>query len=237
MEAVLVWNGRVAEPLSTRLRTRRIRDDASVTTSGRRKSFDAVAELYDRARPSYPDELFGDLVSLAGLAPGDRLLEIGCATGKATRPLLERGYRVVCVELGEQLAERARRNLSALPAEIHAVAFEDWEGQAGSFDLVFAATAWHWLDPTMRYEKAHRLLREGGHLAFWSALHAFPPDHDPLFEEIQEVYDEIGLSSPGEWPPQTPGQIHDDRDEIEASGLFDHTEVRRYVWARSYTAD
>jgi SAM-dependent methyltransferase len=202
-----------------------------------RQTFETAADLYDAARPEYPRELFDDLVSLAGLAPGARLLEIGCATGKATRPLLERGFLVHCVELGEQLAERARRNLAGLPVTIDVASFEDWDGEPGSFDLVFAATAWHWIDPTLRYEKAHRLLRPDGHLAFWSAFHAFPDGFDPFFTEIQEVYDEIGESYGEAWPPPPPESVADDVGEIEASGLFDDVRVRRYLWERRYTAD
>lgn len=202
----------------------------------RRQTFESAADLYEGARPEYPRELFDDLVSLAGLAPGARLLEIGCATGKATRPLLKRGFRVVCVELGEQLAERAHRNLAGLPVTIDVASFEDWDGDA-DFDLVVAATAWHWVDPKLRYAKAHRLLRPGGHLAFWSAVHAFPNGFDPFFTEIQDVYDEIGESHENDWPPPRPELVADDADEIEASGLFEDVRVRRYVWARHYTAD
>jgi len=202
-----------------------------------RSTFDSAADLYDEARPSYPEELFDDLVELGELEPDDRLLEIGCATGKATRPLLERGFSVVCVELGAQLAERARRNLTGLPVEIRVAPFEQWEDEAGAFDLVYAATAWHWLDPAIRYLKAHRLLRAGGHLAFWSALHAFPPGFDPFFTEIQEAYDRIGRHRQGEWPPPRPEDIPDDAAEIEASGLFEDVRVRRYGWERLYTAD
>lgn len=202
-----------------------------------RQTFETAADLYDAARPSYPEELFDDLVSVAGLEPGDRLLEIGCATGKATRALLERGFSVVCVEMGTQLAERARRNLAGLPVEVHVEPFETWDGERETFDLVYAATVWHWVDPAIRYRKAHRLLRPGGHLAFWSALHAFPEGFDPFFSEIQEVYDAIDESHPGEWPPPPPDEIPDDRAEIEASGLFEGVEVRRYVWETSYTAD
>ena len=202
-----------------------------------RSTFDSAADLYDEARPSYPEELFDDLVALGELEPDDRLLEIGCATGKATRPLLERGFSVVCVELGAQLAERARRNLTGLPVEIRVAPFEQWEDEAGAFDLVYAATAWHWLDPAIRYLKAHRLLRAGGHLAFWSALHAFPPGFDPFFTEIQEAYDGIGKHRQGEWPPPRPEDIPDDAAEIEASGLFEDVRVRRYGWERLYTAD
>ncbi len=89
----------------------------------------------------------------------------------------------------------------------------------------------------MRYRKAHRLLRPERHLAFWSALHAFPADVDPFFSEIQEVYDAIGDSHPGEWPPPPPEEIPDEAAEIEASGLFEDVRVRRYVWERSYTAE
>ena len=199
--------------------------------------FDGCADTYDVARPRYPTELFDDLVELAGLEPGDRLLEIGCATGKATRPLLDRGFSIVCVELGERLAARAQADLADLPFEIHVSPFESWEGEAGGFDLVYAATAWHWLETTTRYRKSHRLLRPGGHLAFWSALHAFPDGFDPFFGEIQEVYDRIGEAHEGEWPPPRPDEIPDETAEIEASGLFDHVEVRRYGWDKSYTAE
>lgn len=95
-----------------------------------RETFDSVAGLYDAARPAYPEPLFDDLARLAELEPGARLLEIGCATGKATRPLLERGYAVVCVELGARLAGHTRRNLAGLPVEIHVAPFETWDAVA-----------------------------------------------------------------------------------------------------------
>jgi len=77
-----------------------------------RQTFDRAAVLYDRVRPDYPEALFDDLITVAGLTPGDRLLEVGCATGKATRPLARRGFRITCVELGAELAAAARRNLA-----------------------------------------------------------------------------------------------------------------------------
>ena len=108
-----------------------------------RGTFDSAADLYEAARPSYPGELIEDLVRVSDLQPGDRLLEIGCGSGKATRPLLERGYSIVCVEIGPKLAEQARRNLAGFPVEIQVAPFETWEGEPESFDLVYAATAWH----------------------------------------------------------------------------------------------
>ena len=164
-----------------------------------RRTFESAARLYQQARPGYPAELFAELVRLASLTRGDRLLEIGCATGLATVPLASRGFLISCVELGPELAEQARRNLARFPGvDVIQADFETWAPPAGvSFDLVYAATAWHWIDPALRYRRAWELLRAGGYLAFWSALHVFPPDGDPFFREIQDVYDEIGECQAG----------------------------------------
>lgn len=201
-----------------------------------RRTFDAAAAGYDAARPSYPTKLFDDLVDLAALEAENRLLEIGCGTGKATRPLLERGFSVVCVELGAQLAEQARHNCTGFPFEVHVAEFEEWQGQPATFDVVYAATAWHWLDPDVRYKRAHELLRSSGHLAFWSAMHAFPENFDPFFAEIQDVYNAIGEERV-EFPPPLPAQVPDEASDIEASGLFEDIHVRRYVWETQHTAD
>lgn len=203
----------------------------------RRTTFDGAAGLYDAARPSYPAALFEDLFALTGLQEGDRALEIGCGTGKATRPILERGASVVCVELGARLADVARRNLAGMPVEIHVAPFEAWESGPETFKLIYAATAWRWVDPERRYRKAHTLLRPGGHLAFWSAHHAFPSGFDPFFTEIQDVYDALGEGDGGPWPPPQPEDLADDSAEIAATGLFEDVQVRRYLWDTIYTAD
>lgn len=203
-----------------------------------RTTFDSAARLYHQARPGYPAELFGELVRLAGLRPGDRLLEVGCATGKATIPLARRGFQITCVELGADLAAEARRNLDGFPrVTIVNEAFEAWEPPQAGFGLVYAATAWHWIDPAVRYRKAWELLREGGHLSFWSAAHAFPAGGDRFFHELQDVYDEIneGLPPGAQFPAA--GELPDERAEIEATGLFTDVAVERFGWEVEYTAD
>ena len=104
-----------------------------------RKTFESAADGYDAGATDYPEQLFDDLVELAALRPRARLLEIGCATGKATRPLLERGYSVLCVELGVRLAECARANFAGMPIEVHVAPFEVWEKERDHFDLVYQA--------------------------------------------------------------------------------------------------
>jgi len=204
-----------------------------------RTTFDSAAQLYDQARPDYPDELLDELVRMAGLQAGSRLLEIGCGTGKATVPLARRGFLIICIELGAELAGQARHNLVGWPdVEVVREAFETWQLPPGAgYDLVFAATSWHWIDPAVRYRKAWELLRAGGHLAFWSAAHVFPEDGDPFFADLQDVYDEIGEGLPPGAAFHRPGELPDERAEIEASGLFTGVVVRQFDWEVSYDAE
>ncbi len=121
-----------------------------------RQTFDSAAALYHQVRPDYPEELLEAVIDAAGLRRGDRLLEVGCATGKATIPLAEWGFRITCVELGPALAAEARRNLAKFAdVEIVEGSFEEWKPTRNQvFDLVYAATAWHWIDPDVRYARA-----------------------------------------------------------------------------------
>jgi SAM-dependent methyltransferase len=202
-----------------------------------RATFDSVAGRYDRARPEYPEAVFDVLLRQTGLRAGARVLEIGCATGKATRPLAERGLRLTCVELGAELAAAARENLAGFSdVEVVNAPFETWRPPEGAtFDAVVAATAWHWADPQLRYRRAWELLRPGGHLAFWAAVHVLPAAGDPIFLELQDVYDEIGAGRVEAWPQ--PRELPDLRGEILASGLFRRVTVTQFDWEVRYDAE
>jgi SAM-dependent methyltransferase len=202
-------------------------------------TFDTVADSYDTARPDYPDALYDELISAAGLATGARLLEIGSGTGKATRPLAERGFAITCLEPGPRLAAVARRRLAHCPrVRIVETAFEDWQpGPAERFDLVFAATAWHWIDPAVGYRLAWQALRPGGCLAIWAAHHVLPADGDQFFREIQDVYDEIGEGLPPGTDFPVPGMMPTIRGTIDGSGLFSVMTTAEFIWDRSYTAE
>jgi SAM-dependent methyltransferase len=200
-------------------------------------TFDRAADRYQRARPEYPDGLYDDLLAVTELSPGAHLLEVGCASGKATLPLARRGFRITCLEPGAALAAAARLNLEAFDVEVVQDRFEDWTPSADRFAMVFAATSWHWVDPAVRYQKAADVLEPGGHLAVWGAGHVIPHDGDPFFEELQEIYDEIGESLPPDSVLPRPQQLSDDRGEIEGSGLFDVVTISQYDWETVYDAD
>jgi SAM-dependent methyltransferase len=200
-----------------------------------RLKFDEVPELYERARPAYPPQLFDDLAEL--LPPDAHIVEVGCGTGNATVPLAERGYRLTCVELGARLATVARRNLAGFPAVDVVVAdFETWKPPSGLYDAVLAFTAFHWIDPEVRYRRAAGVLRMGGLLAVTNVKHVLPEDGDPFFVEVQRDYRAV-VPDEDDGSPPPPDDVPDLADEIAASGRFERVASLRYVWDVSYTAE
>ncbi len=181
------------------------------------------------------------MVSLSGIPAGGRILEIGCGTGQATVPFARRGYRILCVELGENMAAVARRNLEGYPrAEVRTGAFEEWPSPEGAFDLAISATAFHWLDPEVAYPKVAGALTDGGALALFWNVHVHTDASQDSFEEVQKIYDreapEIVGPEDYKGPPQ-PNEVPDRTPEIESSGLFDKITTRHYRWDETYDAE
>jgi SAM-dependent methyltransferase len=211
-----------------------------------RATFDSAAELYDRARPGYPPELFDDLADIAGLTPGARVLEIGSGTGQATLPLAERGFQITAIELGPNLAAVARRKLARFPdVTIVEGAFEDWPLPPEPFDAVVSATAFHWLDPSVRVTKTADALRPGGALATIATHHIGGGDAR-FFIDVQDCY-RRWFPEPPPYPPLRAGEgisrhlptaadLARDSGELEHSGRFEPPTFRRYEWEQPYSA-
>ena len=205
-----------------------------------RTIFDEAASLYDEVRPGYPEDLFEDIVPLSGIRPAGRILEIGCGTGQATVPFARRGYRILCIELGENMAALARRNLEGYPnAEVHTGAFEESSLQEGAFDLAISATAFHWLDPAVAYPKVARALRDGGSLALFWNVHVHSEASEDFFEAAQRIYEREAREiwdHKYEGPPRS-DEVPDRTGEIEGSGLFEAVIRRNYRWDETYDAE
>ena len=200
-----------------------------------RATFDTAAERYDRIRPRYLTEVFDDIERLGGLAPGIRVLEVGCGTGQATVDLATRGHAVVAVEIGAELAAIASRRLARFPdAEVIVADFERWELPTEPFDAVVSATAFHWIDPEIRFLKAADALRPGGLLAIVDTDHG-AGGTEQFFVDVQDCYER--------WDPKTePGlrlpaaaDVETNVDEVARSGRFGPVTVRRYEWEQMYS--
>ncbi|MGO8877189.1 MAG: class I SAM-dependent methyltransferase [Acidimicrobiales bacterium] len=210
------------------------------TRSELRVSFDEVAEIYDRARHSYPPAAFADLFAYLrerrDVAHPD-VLEIGPGTGKATRAFLDAGATVTGVELGSKMAAFLRNAFSGEKAlTVVEGAFEEVDLPASSFDVVTAATAFHWVDPAVRVDRSVELLRPSGVLATLSTVQVQSDVARGFFERTAPIYaryheaGDHGYVAPA--PEEaTPPEFEELRGH---TGLRDAV-VMRYRWDQTYS--
>lgn len=192
---------------------------------GRAESFGEVAELYERARPSYPPALVDELLR------GDprRVLDVGCGTGKAGSLFLERGCEVLGVEVDPRMAQIARE--SGLEVEVSR--FEMWEPAERRFDLVICAQAWHWIDPRLGAAKAAAALVEQGRIGvFWNI--GDPPADvrallAPIYARLEPALENysVVLGNAG-------GRVGQTLSDMDASGVFGRAEVSTFSWCQAY---
>lgn len=219
--------------------------------------FDRIAALYDRARPSYPDESVGELVRRCGLGNSSRVLEIGPGSGQLTGQLAATGASILAVEPGASMAARCRANLAGHPnIEIVVARFEEAAALPHDLDLVVAATSFHWVDAGLAYPKAAALLRPGGFLALITNAHAADgTDNDERFtHEMREVHRRFAPQL-GQWTFPTAQEIERQAmfggsiadvwarverklDRVpEVSGLFSPPRIKCYRWLADYDRD
>jgi SAM-dependent methyltransferase len=203
-----------------------------MSTREQRLVFGEVADEYQRARPTYPPELFDAIVSISGVKAGDALLEVGAGTGKATDGFVARGLRVTAAEPSPGMAAVLRSRLPEVT--VHESGFEDVPEAAGTFAIVAAAQSWHWVDPVRGPAKAADLLRPGG----WITLFWNRPDLDgsAWHDELQPIYARI-----------TPPMTHDNQlakwstniervvVQLGSSGRFGPCTPAEFPWSARYT--
>ncbi|MEF2965864.1 class I SAM-dependent methyltransferase [Paenibacillus sp. M1] len=154
-----------------------------------RLTFNEDVINYDKMRPTYVEELFHDVIQFSNLDNSKKALEIGIGTGQATVPFLNTGCKVTAIELGEDLAEFSNRKFSKY-ANFNVINndFESVVLDNQNFDLIYSATAFHWIPEEIGYTKAYQLLRNGGVLAlFWNR--PIPAEENGLHFAMQKIYD------------------------------------------------
>lgn len=154
-----------------------------------RMKFNEDEENYDKWRPTYVRELFDQIIQYSNIDEISKALEIGIGTGQATLPILKTGAQVTAIEIGAKLAEYSKQKFASYcNFEVVNVDFEDFFSHDQTFNLIYSATAFHWIPEEVGYTKSFELLKPGGVLAlFWN--HPFVNrEDDILHNKIQEVY-------------------------------------------------
>lgn len=201
--------------------------------------YKGIAEIYEEIRPSYPDRLIQDVAEKISLKPGDRLLEIGAGTGKATVQFADKGFQIRAIELGEDMAKILKMKAVHYPAvSVDVASFEQWScPEQEPYDMIYSAQAFHWIDKAIKYTKCHGLLKAHGFLVlFWySPCSNKSPETAEMEEKINRVIGKYADSSPSN--PEKPDRLEHDGTssaderitEIEASGLFQLVDKLEYT--------
>jgi SAM-dependent methyltransferase len=161
--------------------------------------FGRAAGDYARHRQGFPPEFFARLGALGLIVAGKRALDVGAGTGALARAFVADGADVTALDPSAPMLREARAlepRLRCAVGRAEALPFV-----AGAFDLVSAATCWHWFDRAAAAREARRVLAPGGALliahhdfhrlpdgvvaATFEAIRQFeagpPPAHQPTF--------------------------------------------------------
>lgn len=145
------------------------------------------------------------LLELLQVAPGERVLDLGCGDGALTEKLVAAGGRVLGVDASaEQVQASCQRGLQAKVCQAEELPFIE------EFDIVFSNAALHWVkDQTTALTKIYRSLKPGGRFVaelggfgcvktIRSALHEGlykrginPRTYDPWFMPTEDEYNTL----------------------------------------------
>ncbi|MDD3243615.1 MAG: methyltransferase domain-containing protein [Eubacteriales bacterium] len=151
-------------------------------------TFDTEAERYAALRPGYVQELYDDLFAYAPLNEAAAAVEVGIGGGQATLPVLKTGCRVTAVEYGAQFCRLCREKFAGYANfSIVNAKFEDYVS-AGKCDLVYSASAFHWIPEEIGYPKVYAMLKRGGVFARFANHPYKDKGRQEIHEALQRLY-------------------------------------------------
>lgn len=160
-------------------------------------TFNQNAAAFEQYRIKYPEALYRDILAYAQICSDSSLLEIGMGSGQATEPFLAMGCSLTAIEQGDKLAAIASEKFACYPN------FKLWLGRFEEFDcserydLIFSASAFHWIEEDFGYRRVHELLKEGGIFVRFASHPEYRIGQEALYEDIQKLYD---IYKPGPKP-------------------------------------
>ncbi len=145
---------------------------------------------YDKMRPTYVKELYENIIQFSNLDSNKNALEIGIGTGQATLPFLNTGCNLTAVELGENMAKFSKEKFAKFHNfDVINSDFESANLKKDDYDLIYSATAFHWIPQEVGYTKVFNLLKSGGVMAlFWNHVSRTDAELDFAIQEVYNKY-------------------------------------------------
>lgn len=154
-----------------------------------KNTFNQVSETYDKMRPTYVGELYQDIFNYKEINQKSNVLEIGIGSGQATPPILETGCSLTAIELGDKLAAFAMQKFKNYENfNVHNLAFEDFKAEDNSFDMIYSASAFHWIPEEIGYTKVYKMLKSGGIFARFANHPSRDKEKQELHVAMQKLY-------------------------------------------------
>lgn len=198
--------------------------------------FTATADLYARHRPGYPRELVDWIVATAGLRPGERVIDLGCGTGIATRLFAERGFATTGIDPNDAMLEHAR-SAGGGACYVRGTATVTGLPDACA-ELAVAGQAFHWFDLDPTFAELGRVLVPGGWCAaFWNVRARGPlmDAYEELLKGLSADYGSVPKPLPTIAAIEARADVRDvRRTELENRQLLDQDELRGRAFSSSY---
>lgn len=197
--------------------------------------FGKVADLYDKYRPGYPDAVVEWLAGTSSLSPGAPVLDVGCGTGIAARLFASHGFAVTAVDPNPEMLAKARVHGGG-PTYAQGRAEATGQPEA-SFDLAYAAQAFHWFEVDAALSELRRVLRPSGWAAaFWNlrAPTAAMQEYEELLRHRSREYCE--LERPNRTIEHLRERVNLVSTVIDNAQLFDWEGLHGRVHSSSYVA-
>ncbi len=154
-------------------------------------TFDTEASKYDKMRPGYADGLFQAIFKYVKIGERSRVVEVGSGSGQATLPVLKTGCELTSVEYGENFSRILMEKFGGYKGfKVITGKFEDVDLEDDAYDLVFSATAFHWVPEEIGYPKVYSALKPGGAFARFANRPRNSQNAPELAAEINALYEE-----------------------------------------------
>lgn len=199
-----------------------------------RDLFGSDPRNYNEIRPPYPEQIYEFLLTTGALRANTSTLEIGAGNGLATRRLLDFGANpLTVVEPDKRFSPLLRSIVKLYKAEIHCIAasFEEAALPRRHYDLVAAATSFHWIQPSIGLAKVAEVLKPGGYVALWWHVFGDIGRDDPYHEATSTILQPLS-SSPSGGPDTVPFALDTlaRLRDFSSTGQFEQLEYTAYRW-------
>ena len=200
-------------------------------------TFDTVADTYEKLRPGYVDELYQTIFNYKPINNTSNVVEIGIGGGQATLPFLQTGCNLIAVDYGENFCEICREKFKEFP-NFSAISgkFEDISFNNGEYDLIYSASAFHWIPEEIGYKKVYNMLKNGG-VFIRFANHPYRDKGKPaLSEDIDQIYAEYYYKFYNK-EPKTPIEYTEQQahDRALIAEEYDFTDIQYKLFYRTRT--